>query len=106
MIILRPVLPLATDALAHVFWKLEHLSVVHSHDGDDHVHQEIIETEAQGQPGKTTVPFRYEVSVNPHLIAKIAYDFSIVPGIQTHNTTSLFYHPQASLELEDPPPKV
>lgn len=106
IIILKPVLPVASDTLAHVFWKLEHISTVHSHDGDDHVHQEIIKTEAQDKQGKTTIPPRYEVSVNPHLITNISYDFLIVPGIQIHNTSSLLYHPQASTEQDDPPPKV
>jgi hypothetical protein len=46
------------------------------------------------------------VSVNPHLIAKISYDFSLVPEIQIHNISSLFYHPQAFLEQDDPPPEV
>ncbi len=106
IIILKPVLPIVSDAVAHVFWKLEHISTVHSHDGDNHVHQEIMKTEAQDRSGKTTAPSRYEVSVNPHLIVKISYDFSLTPEIQTHNIAPLFYYPQASLELDDPPPKV
>ena len=106
IIILKPVIPVVSDSVAHIFWKLEHISTVHSHGGDDHVHQEIMKTEAQDQKDKTTVPFRYEVSVNSHLIAKISYDFSLVPEIQIHNISSLFYHPQAFLEQDDPPPEV
>ncbi len=104
-IILKPVLPVASDVVAHAFWKLEHISTVHSHDGDDHVHQEIIEKEKQDQSDKTIPVFRYEVSVSPHLIAKVSYDFSLAPEIQTHNTSSLFYHPESFLDQDDPPPK-
>ncbi len=104
IIILKPVIPVVSDSVAHIFWKLEHISTVHSHGGDDHVHQEIIETETQDQKDKTAALVTFEVAI-PHLFAKVSYDFSLASEIQIHNISSLFYHPQASIELDDPPPK-
>ena len=105
IIILQPILPVVSDTLAHTFWKLEHTSTVHSHDGENHVHQEIMKTKTQDEPGKTIPATRYEVSVNPHLIAKLSYEFSLIPELQIYNTASLIYHPQGFFESDDPPPK-
>ncbi len=105
IIILQPVLPLVTDAVAHTFWKLEHISAVHNHDGDEHVHEEILETQAQNETDKSTSASRYEVSVNPHLITKFSYDFSFTPEKQIHTIPSLLYHPEPFADQDDPPPK-
>ncbi len=90
IIVLKPVLPIVSDMVAHVFWKLEHISTVHSHDGEAHVHQEIMEAEVRDQSGETTSASRYEVLIGPHLIAKASYNFSITPEMLTHETSSLF----------------
>jgi len=106
IIILKPVIPIVSDSVAHIFWKLEHISTVHSHDGDNHVHKEIIKTETQDQSDKTSAPSRSEVVLHPHLITKISYDFSLIPEVQIYNAPSFSYYPQASLKMDDPPPKV
>lgn len=39
---LKPVLPFATDAIAHTFFYYKHISTVHSVNGKNHVHHEFI----------------------------------------------------------------
>jgi hypothetical protein len=39
--VLRPVIPLVNDAVAHCFWKMDHIATVHLENGKYHVHVEL-----------------------------------------------------------------
>ena len=39
--LIRPITPIVNDAIAHVFFKMEHLATVHFENGKYHVHSEL-----------------------------------------------------------------
>ena len=39
--LLKPILPIANDIIAHAFFKIQHLSTIHIENGKYHVHQEL-----------------------------------------------------------------
>ncbi len=77
-VMLKPVLPIVSDLLAHTFWKWNHISTVHHHDGHDHVHFEIVKIEKENLPEKKDKIHINDLSANPHLSHKINFDFTLV----------------------------
>jgi hypothetical protein len=39
--LIRPAMPLVNDAVAHIFFKMEHLATVHFENGKYHIHAEL-----------------------------------------------------------------
>ncbi len=44
-LLLRPLLPVLQDVMAHTFWKNEHIATVHYENGKYHVHVELSDAE-------------------------------------------------------------
>lgn len=44
-LLLRPLLPILEDTMAHMLWKNEHMATVHYENGEYHVHVEISDDE-------------------------------------------------------------
>ncbi|HEY0058899.1 MAG TPA: hypothetical protein VGB56_07170 [Flavisolibacter sp.] len=75
--VVKPVLPLLVDVLAHTFQELEHTSTVHAHNGEQHVHlemQSLVAEQHDDAPAPTI-----EFSVTPHLVSTIEIAF-LTPG--------------------------
>ena len=52
----RPVLPLAADGLAHIFWHHHHLETVHAEKGHGHLHAEIVSASDLENQAASSVP--------------------------------------------------
>lgn len=48
-LLLRPLLPVLEDAMAHMLWKNEHIATVHYENGEYHVHVEISDGEPNSE---------------------------------------------------------
>jgi hypothetical protein len=102
--VIKPSLPVFLDIIAHTFQELEHTNTVHKHNGENHVHQEIAATEKDETNKNTNAP-KIEVSVNPHLINKLRYNFSIEPSLRDLNSALQTYFPSTHIIIDYPPPK-
>ncbi len=69
--VLKPLMPLVNDVIAHTFYKMEHLATVHFQNGKYHVHMEqAMEANGQKNDAKGTIPLSaYETLAN-HLTKK------------------------------------
>ncbi|MCW3071700.1 MAG: hypothetical protein JWO44_1590 [Bacteroidetes bacterium] len=67
--LLKPVMPLANDIIAHTFYKMEHLATVHFENGKYHVHQELAAAEQQ-QHSKGDVPSGIYETLASHIAAE------------------------------------
>ncbi len=103
--LVKPVLPIFLDVIAHTFHELEHTNTIHKHNGENHVHVEITATKKE-ETNSNTPTHKIEVSANPHLLSKLLFDFSIQPI--TQNLSSLFraYDLSAYLFVDYPPPRL
>jgi hypothetical protein len=54
-LLMRPVGPVLTDTVAHIFWKSEHMATVHFENGKYHVHVEISVEEKSSNTSKSLV---------------------------------------------------
>ncbi len=102
--VIKPSLPVFLDIIAHTFQELEHTNTVHKHNGENHVHHEIAATEKENT-NKNTPAHKIEVSVNPHLVCKLHYTFSVEKNL--HDLTSMLqaYHSSSYIFVDYPPPR-
>jgi hypothetical protein len=74
--VVKPVLPMVVDLLAHTFQELEHTSTVHAHNGEQHVH---LEMQQLATPDSEDAPAaKIDVSVTPHFLSQINLHISAV----------------------------
>ncbi len=69
--LIKPVIPLLNDVIAHTFFKMQHLATVHFENGKYHVHQEVATEEAQqsNKPIGTSANSIYE-TLESHIATK------------------------------------
>jgi hypothetical protein len=67
--LLKPVLPLVKDFIAHTFTQEYHIATVHQHDGSKHVHKEIAETTKQSQNEEKAPKINTSEPVSVHLFS-------------------------------------
>ncbi len=103
--LVKPVLPIFLDVIAHTFHELEHTNTIHKHNGENHVHVEITATKKE-ETNKNTTTHKIEVSANPHLLSKLLFDFSILPITQNLSSVFRAYHLTAYLSIHYPPPRL
>jgi hypothetical protein len=94
------------DAVAHALWKLEHISAVHSHYGENHVHNETVEAAANEQPNPPAAPYKYGSPADLHFGSGITFSFFVHSKVQDFNTLHSIINPQAFIGLDDPPPRL
>jgi len=64
----KPVTPAIEDAIAHTFYKLQHISTVHYEDGQYHLHAELAESSEDNQSPASTNTFLKDAVVWMHIV--------------------------------------
>lgn len=59
-LLLRPLLPVLQDGMAHMFWNSEHMATVHYENGKYHVHVEIAKSEENSTNTSKTLVKQFE----------------------------------------------
>ncbi len=70
MVLLKPVTPYISDAVAHIFYYTSHLATVHYENGKMHVHKELKEDAKKSGSSKETPASKKENSANDHIAIK------------------------------------
>ena len=105
--LLKPVMPIVNDVIAHTFYKMQHLATVHFENGKYHVHTELT-NDADQQKGdqKETSSGIYETLAN-HMNSSGAFEFNIYSTIRSTTILYKTQHPVAVfIENPTPPPEV
>lgn len=108
LFLLKPVMPVIIDGLAHAFWKNVHVAVVHKVNGKEHVHYELKKVAAENEkhkggqkdnsPNSEDV---YQLPVAVKAVSGVSYmPYSCKPAAYYLRTPY-----DADLRLESPPPK-
>lgn len=104
---LKPLLPYAKDAMAHIFWYSQHIATVHEENGKYHVHYETIDAakeSAQEKSSTTTKPTSFS---SEHIFStESSYAFFIEPIINKACDTYTSQLLTKSAHADDPPPKM
>ena len=67
MVMLKPVSPYISDAVAHIFYYTQHMATVHYENGKYHVHKELVDDAKQSNPEKEAPASKKENSANDHI---------------------------------------
>jgi hypothetical protein len=103
-VVVKPVLPLVGDAIAHTFWKLNHISTTHTENGKDHVHFELLETSKKTDDAKNNC--KVEVFKTPHIVTQLtSYNFLLLSNATPDYQGYLMHLPVAFLQSNFLPPK-
>ena len=103
-VMVRCAMPVAFDALSHVFNEENHIATVHALYGNDHVEKEVASDENNSNKNQTGI--KYEDQISVHLFAEA---FTVMPD--TENNRQLFPNDRILklaniyLTLPFPPPK-
>lgn len=64
--LLKPVMPVVNDVVAHTFFKMQHLATVHYENGKHHLHVELLSglDEQEKEPGRNIPSSIYETLAN------------------------------------------
>lgn len=102
--ICKPILPLVEDALAHSFWKTDHIITVHHEHGKDHLHYQLAKSADTDKEQKGAVNPSENMSV--HIPVYITLDFSLKLSIGPNYTLYFLNPPFPAIGLYVPPPEV
>lgn len=58
--LIKPAMPLMKDALAHTFFKTQHMATVHYEKGRYHLHLELKQDAKSSEPNPNALAFAYE----------------------------------------------
>lgn len=101
----KPVFPYINDALSHLFFEHEHLTVIHAHHGEQHLHHDLEEAgkEDNDHQNKSTVKAQEPLAVHITITEKE----NILPVINLCNwqITAGKELPHANKEVNYPPPR-
>ena len=103
----KPLTLITRDAIAHTFWRMEHMATVHYENGHYHLHTEL-KSEAEkankeAQQKSTNSDSSYEIIA--HTIAKLNLNFqfnSSYSFIQYHQSQAVL---AGFTKINSPPPK-
>ncbi len=76
LLIFNPILPIATDIVAHTFWEKEHIMTVHQENGKFHVHWDLVRNAKQSEKDKNAAGAKS--GSEDHLFEPVCFSFEII----------------------------
>ena len=104
---LKPIAVVVEDALAHTFWKMQHMATVHYENGHYHIHSELSDiSEKESNNTQQKAPSSEKTNENiQQNIANFNFSFqtnsSLIP-VSFHQTQEVL---AGFLRINSPPPK-
>lgn len=108
---LKPILPFASDFVAHTFNEFDHVATVHFENGKYHVHAEV-EKDAQSTNNDSEAPVNEtNLKTDLHCAQEITFELSEQPIFDHKTSVKIAVHSQAfsngqSVSPNYPPPQV
>ena len=107
-LLLKPVMPILVDNMAHALWAKQHYQVMHKHGGKNHVHKEMQKIAKEDAGGSSEAKHKVQSDTTPHLAATSpAYS----AGKQAHHSLLIYAEYACSYPVTEslpdyPPPRV
>ena len=73
--VIKPVLPILKDEMAHIFWKTHHLSTVHHHHGNHHTEKEIAHSAHEEENKENGQVVKIAEPVSLHIVVQSFFSF-------------------------------
>ena len=108
MLMLKPVMPIIVDGMAHTFWANVHVRTVHTHNGKEHVHYELRKAVGESDRDKAGLTLKFSADESYHLasVALVIPDHSF-PLPPDSKAVAYYLRTCNDVDrlLESPPPK-
>lgn len=104
-VIVKPVTPYITDAVAHIFYYSQHMASVHYEDGKFHVHKEVVDNAKKTESQKELPASKKDNSATDHIGVQQKTANTILPITKSYSialTATLLCNYLAG---EYPPPR-
>ena len=105
---LKPLTAVISDALAHTFWKVQHMATVHFENGHYHLHNElkkISEEDKNSSTDKVPATEKSNETSSNQIVHELNFDFEItsilIPEIAQPNQNTI----SGFTQINSPPPK-
>ena len=69
LLMLKPVMPILLDNMAHSLWAKQHYRLVHKHGGEEHVHLELQKIVKEDAQDNREAKHKFQSETTPHLAA-------------------------------------
>lgn len=105
---LKPLTAVINDALAHTFWKVQHMATVHFENGHYHLHNEIkkiTEEDKSSTQEKTPSNEKSNESNSNQIVHDINFDFEITSILIPETVTPDQDVISGFIKINSPPPK-
>jgi valyl-tRNA synthetase len=103
--LIKPIMPIVNDVIAHTFYKMEHLATVHFENGKYHVHEELASEASKRNDAKGTNQFSENETLSSHIINK-KIEYKIYPSLSSKIIFSKEQHLlDAFVQNVTPPPE-
>lgn len=108
LVILKPVTPYISDAVAHVFFYAQHMATVHYQNGKFHVHREIIDNAKKTASDKESESpsSKKQNSANDHIVLAQRHQVINLSSVKAYHilaSSSLMY---TNISGDYPPPRI
>lgn len=104
--LVRPILPVVTDVVAHTFFKMQHIATVHVENGKYHVHIELEKASEKPATKNPTDVSAFSETLSNHLQNNTLTIPFIYPAIiQKKAFTYIDFPVDSCIKSPTPPPK-
>jgi hypothetical protein len=104
--LIRPIMPIVNDVIAHTFFKVEHLATVHFENGKYHVHMDLQKADERNDARNTPLAPAFIDTLDSHLKSESITSFVITQTILPKLLFSVINFPvDVCLKSPTPPPK-
>ena len=105
-VMLKPVIPIISDALSHTFSAAEHIATVHKKYGNNHLQKSMQDSGSENDTDKNQNTTKSQESIPVHLSTETKNDALVMGVILNHHTLNPHYNLSLVFILKDiPPPK-
>ena len=104
LLMIKPILPVIADAMAHSFWKSQHILTVHEVNGKFHVHKELVKASKDDEKRKQHTGNKFENSDYVH-VPYAAISVVVFPATISIYATYKSNYTSFHVNSDYPPPK-
>jgi hypothetical protein len=104
--LVKPLLPVISDTIAHVFWYSQHLATVHFEKGKYHLHLAVMKASNEKQNGQSVPLAKVGFDVSEHLGLLLRHEFSLAQIPILHHSCFSSFFPTVLLANSPHPPEL
>ncbi len=104
--LVKPIVPIVNDTIAHIFFKMDHLATVHFENGKYHIHAELQQAAETTDSKSTPLISSFFDTLSNHLKTETTISLNLFPiTLSKPQFPSINFPVDICLKSPTPPPK-